>query len=275
MKPVYHSLILKISPDHAEDAYAVLYESGCAGIVEDDDQGSLVLKAYFENHPEPDSLVTLGQPLSLEPPVLTEIGLNANQFIPAPYDPFHLSGVYWISPPQDLFLSDLRAPDNAQSILIKPGVAFGSGRHQTTRLCARLMEDFKQDSLLDVGTGSGILALLASHLGFKSIDAVEISQEALENARDNFKLNQASNIQLLNDIQLCTETYDVVVANILTPTILYLKEELLRCLKPKGILILSGITESEYPSILQAFVEMKKVKEVLEESWVGVAFQKQ
>ena len=206
--------------------------------------------------------------------MLTEIGINSNQFIPAPYDPFHLSGHFWVSPPQDLYLSDLRPPKSAMSILIKPGIAFGSGRHQTTRLCAQLMESFKAQSLLDVGTGSGILALLASHLGFTSIDAVEISQEALENARENFELNQVSHIALFSDIQLCTESYDVVVANILTPTILHLKEVLLSRLKSQGFLILSGITESEYPSILQAFVEMKKVKEVIEDGWIGVAFQR-
>ncbi|QQR80459.1 MAG: 50S ribosomal protein L11 methyltransferase [Deltaproteobacteria bacterium] len=204
-KPVYHSITLKVTKNLSEEAYAQLYEIGCAGIVEEDtsDPNAIIIKAYFENHPKPSQILTIASQLSLDPVTLTEIGLNSNEFKPAPYDPFHLTGNYWVTPPEDLFLSTHRPPEPSIQLLIKPGVAFGTGRHQTTRLCASLLENTpipSRNSLLDVGTGSGILAIVADKLGFQEIEAVEISQEALENARENFDINKTSPITLFDNI---------------------------------------------------------------------------
>ncbi len=279
-KPVYHSILLKVPQEKAEEVYAALYELDCAGIVEESCEGNgevlahIFIKAYFENHPRPDLILSAASRWSVEPVSLVEIGLNSNHFTPAPYEPFPLSGAFWVVPPEDLRLESSLIPEGVTSLIIKPGAAFGTGRHETTRLCASLLEKIPNTgSLLDVGTGSGILALLAARLGFSPIEAVEISQEARENAMENFRLNENPSISLLQDIGHCQDRYDAVVANILTPTILHLKEELLKRLKPGGWLILSGITREEYPSISRAFSGLEHASELMDEDWVGVAYR--
>jgi len=133
-------------------------------------------------------------------------------------------------------------------IWIEPGMAFGTGTHETTQLCLKTMlELFPKElpqSMLDVGTGTGILAILGAKLGIKEIVAIDTDPLAIEAAQENIRLNQITNIKLhkgsISDIQ---ERYDWVVANLETKIILPLIKDLKSC--ARKTLILSGILAEE------------------------------
>lgn len=151
-------------------------------------------------------------------------------------------------------------PGPGETIIhLDPGMAFGTGLHETTRLCANALVDLASPctdsarSLMDVGTGSGILAVLAAKLGVGRIAGVENEPRALEVARDNLEENSCPDIALYSDIDRVPGEYDIVVANILLMTLLELREQIAGRVAPGGRLILSGITRDQEGDILTAY----------------------
>src|SRR5690606_14857175 len=122
-------------------------------------------------------------------------------------------------------------------IYIDPGMAFGTGTHATTKMAAyfvqKLGSQFKKDlkgkSLLDVGTGTAILAMLASHEGVERILGLEIDPEARRVARENIVLNKLTNVEISDKpLEETGEKFDFVVANIIDGVLIQLKDALLR-----------------------------------------------
>jgi len=140
-------------------------------------------------------------------------------------------------------------------IELDPGMAFGTGLHETTRLCAEAIAriDPPPTSLLDVGTGSGILAIAAHRMGTVRICAVENDPDAIEVARSNMERNGCPGVTLLPAISDAEGRFDVVVVNILLGTLIELSEEISRRVKGPGILILSGITHDQEDKIAEAY----------------------
>lgn len=129
---------------------------------------------------------------------------------------------------------------------IDPGQAFGTGHHETTESCLQLIEDYatKDTSLLDIGTGTGILSIAAAKLGVEEIFALDIDPIAIEAARENAQLNQvAEDIEFVTGdlVEMVTKDYDLVVANLLPHIILDLIPELAQVITENSRFILSGI----------------------------------
>lgn len=145
---------------------------------------------------------------------------------------------------------------------IDPGMAFGTGGHETTRLCLELLEQVmeKNDlkvapSLLDLGTGSGILAMAASLLGAGRILALDIDPDAVDVARENLVLNQLSERIECGTVPLesLTERFDIILANILAEELVRLAPFLTERLNSGGALILSGILAEKEPLVRLGF----------------------
>ena len=145
---------------------------------------------------------------------------------------------------------------------IDPGMAFGTGGHETTRLCLELLEHTMDcrdpavaPSLLDLGTGSGILAMAASLLGADRILALDIDPDAVVVARENLALNQLSvRVECgTAPLESITERFDVILANILAEELVRLAPYLADRLHPGGSLILSGILEEKEQLVRQGF----------------------
>lgn len=161
------------------------------------------------------------------------------------FKPFVFSGPFWIvpswcEPPAEAL------QDPSKILLMEPGMAFGTGTHETTRLAAKYVieevERSKPQSLLDVGTGTGVLGLVAHRLGVPKVVGIDNDPEARRTARENLELNRAPEIQIPDaNIEDIKETYDVVVANIIDGVLTLLCHELNRVLKPGGRMILSGV----------------------------------
>lgn len=161
-------------------------------------------------------------------------------------------------------------------IRLDPGLAFGTGGHTTTQLVLLAMERalVKPMSVLDVGTGSGILAIAASKLGASHVLGTDISDEAVTAAKENIALNDVDNIDvrkanLLKDID---DKYDLIVANILAEILLELIPDLDSHLNKDGKVIFSGIDYLQLPKIEQSLAENGfEVKMKLQEGrWIGL-----
>ncbi|MDU0460582.1 MAG: 50S ribosomal protein L11 methyltransferase [Geobacteraceae bacterium] len=147
---------------------------------------------------------------------------------------------------------------------IDPGMAFGTGGHETTRLCLELLEKVMDiapqavaPSLLDLGTGSGILAMAASRLGAGRILALDIDPEAVEVARENLALNElAEKVECgTMPIESLEEGFDIILANILAEELVRLAPDLAMRLNPSGALILSGILAEKEDLVRSGFAD--------------------
>lgn len=171
-------------------------------------------------------------------------------------------------------------------IRIDPGMAFGTGGHETTRLCLELLESVMEDSplltvpsLLDLGTGSGILAMAASLLGAGRILALDIDPDAVLVARENFQLNQLSDLIECGTIPLesLEEKFDIILANILAEELVRLAEDLAKRLHPGGALILSGILAEKESLVRQGFSTqpLKYIRTGCAGEWVAMLYRKE
>jgi len=166
-------------------------------------------------------------------------------------------------------------------IWIDPGPAFGTGQHASTRLCLEAMEriPLKDDwSMMDVGTGSGILAIYGIKLGAGRVVGIDIDPEAIRWAEKNITLNNLTeNIELsLRSIETWEERFTMVVANLTRNVILELLPYLYRILVPGGWLILSGILKEQVKDITKALLDYQYVQNQLlfGEEWACLVAKK-
>lgn len=140
---------------------------------------------------------------------------------------------------------EYEAKDGELVVELDPGMAFGTGDHETTRMCMKALEKHvKEDStVFDVGCGSGILAISAAKLGAKLAVGVDLDPVAVESAKENVAFNNVDNIEILygNLVEVIEGKADIVVANILAEIICILTDDVKRVLKQDGYFITSGI----------------------------------
>ena len=171
------------------------------------------------------------------------------------------------------------AKDGEVIIKMDPGMAFGTGTHETTRLVIRLMQDeaIEGKRVLDVGTGSGILSICASKLGAKSCNAYDIDPMAVKVARENALADGCSNItvgvsDLLRGVDLSEGKYDFCVANIVADIIIRMLPDVRDYVLSGSPLILSGIIGERADEVREAVIKngFTVEKEIKENDWVGM-----
>lgn len=142
-------------------------------------------------------------------------------------------------------------------INLDPGMAFGTGTHPTTRLSLWALEEVLRggEILFDVGTGSGVLSIVAAHLGAEDIYAYDLDDVAVRVAQENIELNPETKNKIHvgagNLLQGVTQTADVIVANILAEILLLMIDDAYKLLNPEGTLILSGIIDNKRNLVLE------------------------
>jgi ribosomal protein L11 methyltransferase len=194
------------------------------------------------------------------------------------FKPVQVTSRFVVKPPW----SPVRLKKDQIPINITPGMAFGTGTHATTKLCIQALEKRlrkKGLSVLDVGTGSGILSIAAARLGAREVWGLDIDGVALKNARENVKQNNVLGIVRIRkgrigDIQ---KSFDVVVANIDFKSLRRMRMPLLRHLKSEGFLILSGILEGERERLRQHYLKaglFEWAKAAQEEGWTCLILKK-
>ena len=165
-------------------------------------------------------------------------------------------------------------------IIVKmdPGMAFGTGTHETTRLCATLLEKYINENsiMLDVGCGSGILAICASKLGAKECYAYDIDPVAVKVAKENVKDNDVTNVECgVSDLLAGVKsgTYNVITANIVADIIIRMLPDISEFMNKETVLILSGIIDERcndvYSSIEKNNFEI--IEQIHENGWCAIS----
>ncbi len=167
--------------------------------------------------------------------------------------------------------------DVPTTIVIQPSMGFGTGHHATTRLCLASLQhlDVRGRSVLDVGTGSGVLAIAASRLGADPVQAFDDDEDAVHAAWENLALNPGAVVTMLvGDLRsLALDRADVVLANLTGGLLMASAARLLRLVRPSGHLILSGFQTHEEREVVATFTGASLVERLEEESWVAVTLR--
>jgi ribosomal protein L11 methyltransferase len=167
-------------------------------------------------------------------------------------------------------------PEGGFTLVIEPKTAFGTGHHETTRLALKMMHAVVKpgDTVLDVGTGSGILSLAAAGFGAARVTGIDIDPTAVQNARANTGLNEMAGdvVFRVGTVEGVTGDFDVVVANIDSRTLRPLLPSLASRVAARGNLILGGVQVRERATFLKALrTAGLRVVEVLDENeWLGI-----
>ncbi len=190
------------------------------------------------------------------------------------YKPVHLEGIT-IVPAWE----EYTPREGEITVRMDPGMAFGTGTHETTRLVIRLMqeEEISGKRILDVGTGSGILSICASKLGAAWCNAYDIDPVAVKVARDNVESDGCTNItvgvsDLLAGVDRSEGKYDICLANIVADIIIRMLPDIKGYMKSGAPLILSGIIKDRAAEVRDAIAKegFSLKREIYENDWVGM-----
>ncbi len=188
------------------------------------------------------------------------------------FQPIDIGSRFTIMPPWEV------VDGNRIPLIIDPGMAFGTGHHETTRSCLLLMEQYavvvRNDSFLDLGTGTGLLAIAAHKMGFRRVTGLDTDPLALEAARRNLELNNVEGI-LLSKGSLTAESgcFDMIAANLVSGTLVAIAGEIAACLDPYGVAILSGILHGQEKDVLAAAEDfgLRLERQIRDGKWMALA----
>ena len=166
-------------------------------------------------------------------------------------------------------------------VIIEPKMSFGTGHHQTTQMMVELMEniDFEEKVVLDMGSGTGILAILAKKMCASEVEAIDIEEWAFENMKENFERNNTGVTAHHGGEEVITyvgKKYDVIIANINKNILLCQFETYNSFLKSGGLLLLSGfyVTDADDLIVAKELGEYKLLEKLEKETWCGLKLQK-
>jgi ribosomal protein L11 methyltransferase len=162
-------------------------------------------------------------------------------------------------------------------IAIEPAASFGLGDHPTTRLSAAAVWRCTRpgDHVLDVGCGSGVLAIIAARCGAAHVEAIDVAEAACEATADNVRRNGVDGIVVTSTTELDSVTgpFDLVVANILAPTLIGLSADLRRVMAPGGLLVVSGILAERHDHVLAALAPLVAVHTTELDGWAAIELE--
>jgi len=170
--------------------------------------------------------------------------------------------------------------DNEIVVEIDPGLAFGTGTHETTSLCVEFLEKYAQNKkkLLDIGCGSGILMLIGKKLGVEKVVGIDIDEKINDVVLENFSKNGINdNFQVIigNLVDNVNEKYDLVVSNILVDVLEKLLEDIEKALEKGAIVIFSGILNEKEEAFLKKAknYNLKQIDRKDKNNWVSLVFK--
>ncbi len=276
----YFELIISVPDESSEALTHKLMEVGSMGFFEKNDH----LIAYFE-----DSVDITGLRSELERfrEVLMSSGLNPE-----------FSYEYTLLPEQDwneewkksftpidagenltIIPSWLKPENDRLTLIIDPGRAFGTGHHETTKRCLELIERLSGSqggSVLDIGTGTGVLAIGASMMGFGPVTGIDIDPLAVELAGRNVEYNYLENVVVKEgDVTTVSGSFDLIVANLISEVLIDIANHIVSRLNPGGIAILSGMINGQEEKVIQS-MELaggSLMEQYNDDKWVTLYFK--
>lgn len=170
--------------------------------------------------------------------------------------------------------------DNRIVIEIDPKMAFGTGYHETTRLVLRLLEKYLQpgDSVLDVGTGTGILVIAAVKYGAISAYGIDIDEWSIDNATENIRRNRVAGPVRIDDTRLedVSGEYTLITANLTLKVNSFMLPQFRRLLTPNGIVLLSGLLDDDDREMCRRLAEedFEILERIAEQEWIALSARK-
>jgi ribosomal protein L11 methyltransferase len=185
------------------------------------------------------------------------------------------AGRFVVAPPWDM----PSTTDAATTVIvIEPSMGFGTGHHPTTRLCLRLLSDIQMNDrrVLDIGTGSGVLAMAAALSGASAVVGIDVDQDAIDAANASASLNPLPPVIsfVTGDFRAAPpEPADLVVANLTGGMLRTTAPALASLMRARGSLIVSGFDESEEKDVVAAFTSLRAINRLEEQTWVAIRFE--
>jgi ribosomal protein L11 methyltransferase len=185
----------------------------------------------------------------------------------------------WVTPDLVVVPSwiDFAPRAGATAVRIDPGAAFGLGDHPSTVLALRALRSlwWPDATVLDVGCGSGVLAVAAALIGAPYVEAVDVSVAAVEATVENARRNGVDGrvVASTRALDQVDGPFDVVLANILAPTLVELGPELRRVTAPAGVLIVSGVLDGAHDHVLDALAPMRVIERLTRDGWAAVVLR--
>jgi ribosomal protein L11 methyltransferase len=256
--PRYPYVAIDVAEDEVEEAGALLFELGAGGVEQRDATtlargaaGRVTLVASFER--EQDARAAAGElPAAWAPRFEEVVGDAWRDEWKKHFEPFRVCPGVVVRPPW----REVDAAPGERVVVLEPGRAFGTGLHETTSLVAEVLAatPLTGVAVLDVGCGSGVLALVALALGAASARAIDVDPDAVAVTRENAELNGLAGRLVADGVPVSAleERYPVVLANIESRTLVELAPDLVARVASGGVLVLSGILA---PDVAPAQIE--------------------
>jgi ribosomal protein L11 methyltransferase len=281
MPVVWFEVTVEVAREFSEAVANFLVESGAPGIQCDEHDSEVSLIAYFSAPPPLEGLrrfcAAIGARLS-EAAIRTRQTADEDwaQNWKLHFRPQCIGSRLYVCPPWDS-----TPPPGRLEIVIDPGMAFGTGQHPSTRGCLTLLDwalaSQRTGRALDLGTGSGVLAIALAKLGVREVWAIDTDAEALAIARGNAAHNGvASHLRFASSLDQAHGPFDLIVANLYAKVLEAQAQQLASLLAARGILICSGLLRDEEQHVRDAYrvwgLEVCKGYE--EDGWVSLALQR-
>lgn len=283
-EPRYPYVHVDVTPEQVDEISGFLFELGAQG-VEERDAGTLAkstasdtvtLVAAFETKSDADEAIAGLKESELTGRYEEIVGDAWRDAWKEHYRPFAIAPGVVVRPPWETY----EAKAGEHVLELEPGRAFGTGLHETTRLVARAIREHEKElanvTVLDIGCGSGVLALIAIVLGAKNAVAVDIDAESIEVTKENAQRNKL-------DHRIDASTTDIadvklvspfVLANIEAKVLIPLAAEISRHVAPKGLLFLSGVLVPQRDDVRAAYSEFELLASPELGEWTLLALRK-
>ena len=271
MQNKYYELTVTLNDDFVE--FIADFVANIAGDGVEIGHGKIIVRSESDLTYVKDALVslsgTLGDSISMEYTLEEKENQDWIQKYQDSIEPIEAGKFY-------IFPSWYEPKEHLINIKIDPALAFGSGHHATTFSCLGAISEYVKpnDSVIDVGCGSGILGLAAKKLG-ATIELCDTDPISVESCKQNFALNNESYDKLWEgSIDKAKETYDVVIANIIADVLRFIAKDLKAATKEGGYLILSGILDKKEELVKESFTDLTLEKRTLKDEWVTLVYKK-
>ena len=185
------------------------------------------------------------------------------------------AGSFIVAPPWDLPPEDVEAT----VIVIEPSMGFGTGHHATTRMCLRLLSelDVVDRTVLDLGTGSGVLSMAAALMGARIVIGIDVDQDAIDSAETSARLNtlpDSITFQVGDFRSTPPRPAEIVLANLTGGMLTSSAAAIAALVRPHGQLILSGFDHTEADRVLAAFASFTERQRLSEDNWIALRLQR-
>jgi len=280
-EPRFYFVVVNVDPPLAEDAGVLFFELGATGVEERDQttlvkglSGKTTLVASFASREEAEA-ARAELDATWNPRIEELVGDAWRDAWKEHFRPFELCPGIVVRPPWETYAG------SAQYVLeLEPGRAFGTGLHETTSLVANALtahrDTYAGGQVLDVGCGSGILALVALVLGAKDARAIDNDADVIDVAKENAERNNLHERLTVDTtpVELVPSKFDMVVANIEADVLIALAAPISERVEPGKLLVLSGVLASQHDRVRAAYADFERIDSPARGEWVALILRR-